>query len=94
MADKKSGNETFRAFFPLIKQAADDDRIYVRKAVNWALRSIGKRNVDLKQEAIAIAYELLETDSKAASWIASDALRELEKPTVRMSDYTRDIYRK
>ena len=61
MADKKSENDLFVQFFPLIKNAATDDRLYVRKAVNWALRSIGKRNVDLKKEAIKVSKELLET---------------------------------
>lgn len=93
MADKHADNQTFEAFFPIIKRAANDERIYVKKAVNWGLRSIGKRNIDLNKLAIEAAYEILEMDSKAAKWIAKDALRELTKTTVRMSDYPRAIYR-
>lgn len=93
MADKQADNEVFLSFLPLIKQAATDDRLYVKKAVNWALRSIGKRNVDLQRVAIECAEELLAVDHKAARWIAKDALKELERPSVRISDYPRHIYR-
>jgi len=93
MADKHADNEVFESFFSIIKKAANDDRIYVKKAVNWALRNIGKRNRDLNQSALSVAREILLIDSKAAQWIAKDALRELEKPNVRMSDYPRTIYR-
>ena len=93
MADKKAANEVYEAFFPIIKKAATDDRIYVKKAVNWALRSIGKRNVDLNKAAILVAKEILLLDSKAAHWIAKDALRELEKEGINILDYPRAIYR-
>ena len=93
MADKYADNEVFESFFPLIKKMANDERIYVKKAVNWALRNIGKRNCDLHQSALLIARELLQMDNKTARWIAKDALRELEKSKVRMSDYPRAIYR-
>jgi len=93
MADKHADNEVFESFFPIIKKAADDERIYVKKAVNWALRNIGKRNRDLHQSALSIAQEILQMNSKSAKWIAKDALRELKKPQVRMSDYPRVIYR-
>ena len=93
MADKKAANEQFLAFLPMIEAAADDDRIYVKKAVNWALRSIGKRNRDLQQEAISCAQRILQQESKAARWVATNALRELEKENVRISDYPRAIYR-
>ena len=93
MADKKASNEVYESFFPLIKSAVHDDRIYVKKAVNWALRNIGKRNVDLNKRAIAVAKEILELDSKSAKWIARDALRELEKDTVKILDYPRSVYR-
>lgn len=94
MADKKASNEVFEAFFPLIIGASDDNRIYVKKAVNWALRNIGKRNVDLKKSAMEVAYQLLNSPHKSAQWIAKDALKEFEKPNCRMSDYPRHIYRK
>ncbi|RYM34988.1 DNA alkylation repair protein [Brumimicrobium glaciale] len=94
MADKTSGNEQFEQYFELIKREANDDRIYVKKAVNWALRSIGKRNIDLRQKAIIVADEILEFESKSAKWIAKNALTELEKEGIRMSDYPRVDYRK
>ena len=91
-ADKKSDNEVFESFFPLIESASDDDRIYVRKAVNWALRSIGKRNPDLHVEAMKLANMILEKNTKAGNWIAKDALREFNNPNMRMSNYPRHIY--
>ena len=92
-ADKYSNNDLFIQFFPLIKEAASDDRLYVKKAVNWALRSIGKRNRDLNKAAIQEAQAMLNTNSKSAVWIAKNALVELQKEGVRMSDYPRKIYR-
>lgn len=74
---KDASDERFEAFFPLIAQAAVDDRNMVRKTVNWALRQIGKRNARLRKLAIARAEEVRNLDSRAARWIASDALREL-----------------
>ena len=94
MADKKSDNDLFEQFFPIIKQAANDERLYVKKAVNWALRNIGKRNIDLKEAAIDVANEILKFDSKSAKWIAKNALRELQKDGVRMSNYPREKYKK
>jgi len=94
MADKKSDNELFEQFFPIIKREANDERLYVKKAVNWALRNIGKRNIDLNEMAIDVANEILEFDSKSAKWIAKDALRELQKDGVRMSNYPRGTYKK
>lgn len=92
-SDKKSGNALFEATFPLIYQAAPDDRLYVKKAVSWALRSIGKRNRDLQKSAIAVANELHTMPYKSAQWIANDVLKELQQENVRMSDYPRAIYR-
>lgn len=93
MADKHADNEVFTSFFPIIEREVNDDRIYVKKAVNWALRNIGKRNRDLNKTAIETAHQLLKMESKSAKWIAKDALRELEKENVRMSDYPRAVYR-
>lgn len=93
MADKKSGNERFAPFFPMITREADDDRLYVKKAVNWALRNIGKRNIDLNQKAIEVARTLLDDESASAKWIGRNALGELQKEDVRISDYPRSIYR-
>ena len=75
--DRKADDGVFRAFFPIIAREATDDRIYVRKAINWALRQIGKRNRTLNREAIRVAEEIRALESRAARWIASDALREL-----------------
>src|SRR3989344_1572128 len=69
----------FEKFFPLIKSAATDERNFVKKAVNWALRQIGKRNEDLRKSALKTAKEILKFDSKSARWIASDAIIELKK---------------
>ncbi|MEO1381947.1 MAG: DNA alkylation repair protein [Bacteroidota bacterium] len=93
-ADKVSPNETFRQFLPLIKRACTDERLYVKKAVNWALRNIGKRNSDLNLEAISVAEDILTIQDKTAQWIAKHALKELTSQKVRMSDYPRDVYRR
>ena len=92
-ADKKSANNVFIEFFTHIEREADDDRLYVKKAVNWALRNIGKRNIDLQSEAIEVANRIFETDSKSAKWIASNALRELTRSDVNILDYPRQLYR-
>ncbi len=76
--DKKAGDKNFIKFFPLIKKASTDKRNFVKKAVNWALRQIGKRNINLNKEAIKLAKEIHKKDNKTAKWIASDALKELE----------------
>ena len=77
---KRAPDAQFEAFFPLLVQQATDERNFVRKAVNWALRGIGKRNRTLNQKAIALCEQISQLDSKAARWIASDALRELTSP--------------
>ncbi len=94
MANKTANNDTFRPFFKIIIDNSVDERIYVKKAVNWALRSIGKRNIDLKREAILTAQEILNFSEASAAWIANDAIRELESSAVKMLDYPRDVYRK
>lgn len=75
--DKKVNDEVFLVFLPIIKAGATDERNFVKKAVNWALRQIGKRNANLNKVAIKVAEEIHSIDSKSARWIASDALREL-----------------
>lgn len=94
MADKTSENDLFYQFLPLIKREANDERLYVKKAVNWALRNIGKRNIDLNKKAIEVANHILNFQSNSAQWIGKNALKELEKENIRMSDYPRRIYRK
>lgn len=81
--DKKAGNEKFEAFLPLIKEKATDERNFVKKAVSWALRQIGKRNKALNAAAIETAEEIKGLDSKAARWIANDAIRELTSEKVQ-----------
>jgi 3-methyladenine DNA glycosylase AlkD len=80
--DKLAEDESFLEFLPITKQAASDGRNYVKKAINWALRQIGKRNLRLNEAAIKTALEIREIDSKSAKWIASDALRELRSEAV------------
>ena len=75
--DKLAPDETFLTFFPLIKQYAIDERNFVKKGVNWALRQIGKRNATLWASALECAEEIKAMDSQTAQWIAKDALREL-----------------
>ncbi len=81
--DKKAPDKEFLKFLPIIKRESRDERNYVRKAVNWALRQIGKRNTNLNRAAIKAAEEIARIDSKASKWIASDALRELRSETVQ-----------
>jgi len=81
--DKTAGDSRYLKFLQVIEQEADDERNFVRKAVNWALRNIGKRNVRLNRAAIATAKRLRAKESRAARWIAADALRELEGEAVQ-----------
>ena len=76
--DKQAQDEAFLQFFPLIKHYASDARNFVKKAVNWALRQIGKRNNHLRAVALECAYEIQDMDSKTARWVAKDALKELQ----------------
>jgi len=81
--DKEASDKEFLKFLPIIKREATDERNFVKKAVNWALRQIGKRNPSLNKMAIQTAKELQRTDSKSARWIASDAIRELTSEAVQ-----------
>ncbi len=81
--DKTAEDKRFADFFLLIKKRATDERNFVKKAVNWALRNIGKRNKNLNKAAIKFAKEIQEIDSKSAKWIAIDALRELQTSAVQ-----------
>ena len=92
-ANKKASNDVFEAFYPAIEREACDERQYVKKAVNWALRSIGKRNQDLLKQSVEVAQRLVKIDNKTAQWIAKDALRELQSPRVNVQDYPRSVYR-
>jgi 3-methyladenine DNA glycosylase AlkD len=81
--DKEASDAAFTKYFPVIVAGATDERNFVKKAVNWALRNIGKRNQSLNKEAIKVAKEIQDIDSKSARWIASDAIRELESDKVQ-----------
>lgn len=76
--DKKADDAFFEKLFPVLKKYSTDERNFVKKAVNWAIRQIGKRNKTLLPKALKLAYEIKKMDSKAARWIASGAIRELE----------------
>ena len=77
--DKAADNEAFREYLARVQSESTDERHNVKKGVNWALRQIGKRNPVLNREAIRVARRIRSQDSRAARWIASDALRELER---------------
>ncbi len=81
--DKKASDEKFIELLPVIIREATDERNFVKKAVNWALRNIGKRNLNLNRAAINTAKEIKRLDSKAARWVASDTLRELESDAIQ-----------
>ena len=80
--DKEAPDGEFAAFFPLIEQGAMDERNYVKKAVSWALRNIGKRNMILNRQARIAAQEIQDLDTKSSRWVAADVLRELRKESV------------
>jgi 3-methyladenine DNA glycosylase AlkD len=81
--DKKAADRQFDPFLALIKKEAVDGRNFVKKAVNWALRQIGKRNISLNRKAIAVAEEIQLFESKTARWLAGDALRELRSENIQ-----------
>jgi len=81
--DKHSPDAEFVKFLRVIERESNDDRHFVKKSINWALRNIGKRNRNLNREAIRIAEQLRKRDSRAARWIAADALRELRSDAVQ-----------
>jgi 3-methyladenine DNA glycosylase AlkD len=81
--DKTATEQDFERFLSLCIRHSNDERNYVKKAVNWALRNIGKRNLSLNKKALKTAEEIKNRDSKSARWIASDAIRELTSQKVR-----------
>ncbi len=81
--DKQATDEQLAQFFPVIVRAASDERNFVKKAVNWALRNLGKRNLALNAQAIATAREIQALGTRPARWIAADALRELTSEAVQ-----------
>ena len=90
LQEKKAEDLYFEPFFPLIVKASSDDRAGVKKAVNWALRQIGKRNLSLNRKALEIARKIRKMDSPSAKWIAADAIRELEDPKILKTVEKRD----
>jgi 3-methyladenine DNA glycosylase AlkD len=78
IGDKKADDEKFLTFFSIILQYADDERNFVKKAVNWALRQMGKRSFYLRDQALECIEILLKRNNKTSQWIAKDALRELK----------------
>jgi 3-methyladenine DNA glycosylase AlkD len=81
--DKLAPDKSFLAFLPIIERAASDERNFVKKGVNWALRSIGRRNPALNAAALVTARRLARSKKAACRWVGKDALRELESPKVR-----------
>ncbi len=75
--DRRAADEVFESFLAMVERQASDDRNYVRKAVNWALRQIGKRNDRLRRRAVSLARRLARSESSSARWVGKDALREL-----------------
>ncbi len=82
VGDKTAEDQRFETYFPLIEQYATDPRNFVRKAVNWALRQIGKRNQRLHPQALELAQKLCLSNHKTARWIGSDAVRELSSEKI------------
>ena len=82
MHDKRADDEQFVQGLALIERAAGDERNFVKKAVNMALRAIGKRNRALNAAAVAVARRLAASEEAAARWVGRDALRELTSPAV------------
>lgn len=81
---KKDVNaEYFDKYYPLIKKASFDNRNFVKKSVNWALRQIGKRDEECNKNALAVAYEISQIDDRTCKWISSNAIRELESEKVQ-----------
>jgi 3-methyladenine DNA glycosylase AlkD len=80
--DAQADDKTLAQFLPIIKKGSDDQRNFVKKSVNWALRQIGKRNLQLNRMAVKTAKEIGQLESKSAKWIAADALRELQSETI------------
>jgi 3-methyladenine DNA glycosylase AlkD len=93
-ANKHAGNEIFEEFLGIIEREAADNRLYVRKAANWALRNIGKRNSDLRDSAIVVAHRILRLNDKSAKWLASHALKAIQNPNAKCLDYPRETYPK
>jgi 3-methyladenine DNA glycosylase AlkD len=82
VSDKKADDAKFKIFFDCMLKESSDERNFVRKAVNWALRQTGKRSMFLNKAAILVAQKMLKSGSSSAKWIANDAIRELTDPKI------------
>lgn len=91
--DTTSGDAPFLAALPLIEKASTDDRNFVMKGVNWALRSIGQRSAALHAAAVTLAEQLAREESPTPRWIGKDALRDLKRPLVRKRVAARELKR-
>jgi len=80
--DKQADDGVFLKFLRIVKRESTDERNFVKKAVNWALRNIGKRNIRLNKLALKTVLEIQKIDSKSARWISADAFRELKSTAV------------
>lgn len=76
-------DSNFEKYFEIIKEGSKDDRNFVKKSVNWAIRQIGKSSLENNRKALDLAYEILEIDSKASRWVARGAIKELESEKVQ-----------
>ena len=81
--DKTAGDERFTALLPLVEKGARDERNFVKKGVNWALRAIGRRNLALNEAALVVARRLAGSEEASSRWVGQDAARELASPKVR-----------
>jgi 3-methyladenine DNA glycosylase AlkD len=81
--DKRADDDSFRHCLPLIEKAADDDRNFVKKAVSWALRGVGRRNAALNAAALSVARRLSSSAAPAARWVGKDALKDLTGAVVQ-----------
>ena len=75
--------DDFDKYFEIIKEGSKDNRNFVKKSVNWALRQIGKSSLENNKKALNLAYEILEIDNKASKWVARGAIKELESEKVQ-----------
>jgi 3-methyladenine DNA glycosylase AlkD len=80
--DKGAGDEAFIRCLPLVERGATDPRNFVKKGVSWALRSIGRRNIDLNAKALKVAKRLAASSEPAAQWVGRESLRELTNPKI------------
>ena len=90
--NKIAPNEEFISFLPEIVRYSTDERLYVKKGINWALRQIGKRNIDLLKVARHTAKELSQSEDSNARWIGRDALKQLKGPSIHMKNYPKHSY--